>query len=415
MEQAQSALGLGVFLAAAWALSEDRRRASWRVALAGALFQLGLAVLFLKLPALKVAFAAVNELVAALQRATEAGTGFVFGYLGGAPLPFEERQPGASFILAFRALPLILVVSALSSLLTYWGVLPWVVRGFAALLRRGFRLGGALGFGVAANVFVGMVEAPLLIRPYLARMSRSELFVLMSAGMATIAGTVMVLYATVLAPVLPDAAGHLLVASILSAPAAITVALLMVPGEPAAADQAPFVPERGASGAMDAITRGTAGGLALLLNVTAMLVVLVALVHLVNGALGLLPAIGGAPLTLERALGWAMAPFTWLMGVPWREAATAGALMGTKTVLNEFLAYLQMAALPPEALGARSRLIMSYALCGFANLGSLGILIGGLATMAPERRDEIVALGARSLVAGTLATASTASVVGMLS
>lgn len=414
MQTLQSAFGLLVFIAIAWAMSENRRGASVRVAIVGVAAQIILAALLLKLPPLETALEALNDLVLMLQRATDAGTSFVFGYLGGGPLPFEETRPGASFVLAFRALPLIIVVSALTAVLTYWRVLPWIVRGFAALLQKFLGVGGAVGLGTAANVFVGMVEAPLFVRPYLAALSRSELFVIMVSGMATIAGTVLVLYATVIGPVIPNAVGHLLTASLISAPAAITIALLMIPQSTPSTAGA-FVPERGASSTMDAITRGTRSGLELFLIVIAMLLVLVALVFLVNAVLGLLPAVGGAPLSLERLLGYVMAPVCWLMGVPWSEAPAAGALMGIKTILNEFLAYLRLAALPAGTLSDRSELIMTYALCGFANFGSLGILIGGLSTMVPQRRDEIVALGLRSIVAGTLATCCTGAVVGILS
>ncbi len=414
MQSLQSAFGLLAFVAIAWALSENRRAANIRVAVAGVTAQLIIAALLLKLPPLEAALSALNALVLMLQTATEAGTSFVFGYLGGGPLPFEESQPGASFVLAFRALPLIIVISALTAVLTYWRILPWIVRGFARLLEKFLGVGGAVGLGTAANVFVGMVEAPLFIRPYLATLSRSELFVIMVSGMATIAGTVLVLYATIIAPVIPNAVGNLLTASLISAPAAITVALLMIP--PTRAPTAGhLMAERGANSTMDAITRGTRSGLELFLMVIAMLLVLVALVFLVNALLTLLPDVGSQPLSLQRLLGYAMAPVCWLMGVPWSEAFTAGALMGVKTVLNEFLAYLQLAALPPGALSDRSELIMTYALCGFANFGSLGILIGGLSTMVPERRDEIVQLGLRSIVAGTLATCCTGAVVGILS
>ncbi len=413
MQSLQSAFGLAIFIAFAWVISENRRAASPRVALIGVAAQLVLAVLLLKLPPLESALAALNEVVLVLQHATEAGASFVFGYLGGGPLPFEETQPGASFVLAFRALPLIIVISALTAVLTYWGVLPWIIRGFAAVLRISLGVGGPVGFGTAANVFVGMVEAPLFIRPYLAGLSRSELFVIMVSGMATIAGTVLVLYATIIAPVVPNAVGHLLTASLISAPAAITIALLMIPqaGESTAGD---VIPPRGANSTMDAITRGTRSGLELFLIVIAMLLVLVALVFMVNAMLGLLPEVGGQAVSLERLLGYVMAPVCWLMGVPWSEALAAGSLMGIKTVLNEFLAYLRLAALPTGTLSDRSALIMTYALCGFANFGSLGILIGGLATMVPERRDEVVALGLRSILAGTLATCCTGAVVGML-
>jgi CNT family concentrative nucleoside transporter len=413
MHSLQSAFGLLVLVAVAWAISENRRAASARVAVVGIAVQLILAALLLKLPPLASALGALNGLVLTLQQATDAGTSFVFGYLGGGPLPFEETQPGASFVLAFRALPLIIVVSALTAVLTYWRILPWIVRGFALGLEKTMGVGGAVGLGVAANIFVGMVEAPLFIRPYLAALSRSELFVTMVSGMATIAGTVLVLYATIVGPVIPNAVGHLLTASLISAPAAITIALLMIPSTTASTAGA-LVPDRGAESTMDAVTRGTRSGLDLFLVVTAMLMVLVALVFLGNAVLALLPEVGGQAVSLERLLGYVMAPVCWLMGVPWSEASTAGSLMGVKTVLNEFLAYLQLAALPAGALTERSELIMMYALCGFANFGSLGILIGGLSTMVPERRDEVVQLGVRSIVAGTLATCCTGAVVGIL-
>ena len=414
MQSLQSAFGLLAFVAIAWLVSENRQAASIRVAVAGIAAQLIVAALLLKLPPLEAALSGLNTMVLMLQQATEAGTSFVFGYLGGGPLPFEETQPGASFVLAFRALPLIIVISALTAVLTYWRVLPWIVRGFARLLEKFLGVGGAVGLGTAANVFVGMVEAPLFIRPYLAALSRSELFVIMVSGMATIAGTVLVLYATIIAPVIPNAVGNLLTASLISAPAAITVALLMIP-QTSPSTAGDLVPDPGANSTMDAITRGTRSGLELFLMVIAMLLVLVALVFLVNAVLGLLPDVSGQPISLQRLLGYAMAPVCWLMGIPWSEALTAGALMGIKTVLNEFLAYLQLAALPAGALSDRSELIMTYALCGFANFGSLGILIGGLSTMVPERRDEIVQLGLRSILAGTLATCSTGAVVGILS
>jgi CNT family concentrative nucleoside transporter len=305
------------------------------------------------------------------------------------------------------------VVSALSALLFYWRVLPAVVRAFAVVLEKAMGVGGAVGLSTAANILVGMVEAPLFVRPYLKEMSRGELFIVMTAGMAGIAGTVMALYAAILGPVVPDAMGHILSASIISAPAAILVAAVMVPprGAPTSGQ---LVPPQQARSSMDAVTRGTLDGLQLLLAIVAMLIVLIALVTLVNLALGLLPHLGGAQVTLQRVLGYAMAPLVWLAGVPAHEAVTAGALMGTKTVLNEFIAYVDLSQLPADALGSRSRLIMTYALCGFANFGSLGIMIGGLGTMSPERRSEIVGLGMRSIVAGTLATCLTAATVALI-
>jgi CNT family concentrative nucleoside transporter len=409
----QSAGGLIVLLAVAWALSEDRRRPPWRIVVAGVSLQIALAALLLRAPPLQAMFKTLNDALLGLERATQAGTAFVFGYLGGAALPFAATGAGSTFVLAFRALPLLLVVSALSALLFYWRVLPIVVKAMAVILERTMGIGGAVGLSTAANVFLGMVEAPLVIRPYLRSLERGELFIVMTCGMASVAGTVMVLYASILGPIVPAAMGHILAASVISAPAAVVIGAIMIPprGLPA---EARLAIESDAKSSMDAIVRGTSEGLALLLSIIALLIVLVALVTLVNLALSLLPHAGAAPITLQRALGYAMAPLVWLAGVPWSEAPVAGALMGTKTVLNELIAYLDMAALPAAALNERSRIIMTYALCGFANFGSLGILIGGLTAMVPERRGEILDLGARSLVSGTLATLVTAATVGMV-
>src|SRR5205823_1549932 len=367
-------------------------------------------------PQVATAMGAINRAVDAIAAASRAGTSFVFGYLGGGTLPFELKVPGAEFVLALQALPVVLVMSVLTTLLFYWGFLPPVVRGFAWLLERSLGVGGAVGLSTAANIFLGMVEAPLFIRPYLARLTRSELFVVMTGGMAGIAGTVLVIYATMLAPVIPDAAAHLVIASVLGAPAAILVSLIMVPETVDRRTAGALAePEPVASSSMDAIVKGTAAGLELLLNICAMLIVLVALVHLVNAMLGALPDVAGAPISLQRMLGTAMAPVCWLMGIPWTQATTTGGLMGIKTILNEFIAYAELAKLPVDALDPRSRLIMLYAMCGFANFGSLGIMIGGLATMAPERRDDVISLGGKSIVSGTLATCIIGAIVGVLS
>jgi CNT family concentrative nucleoside transporter len=409
----QSALGLLALLALAWAVSESRWRVPWRVVIAGLALQIAMAVALLKLPVFKQAFLGLNDAMMALEAATRAGTSFAFGYLGGAELPFAETHPGASFVLAFRALPLVLVISALSALLFHWRILPLVVQGFAKLLQKTMGIGGAVGVSTAANVFVGMVEAPLFIRPYLQRLDRGELFMVMTCGMASIAGTVMVLYASVLGSLVPDALGHILVASLVSAPAGLVVAALMVPPTATPTDATEVALER-ADSSMDAVTRGTLAGAEVLIQIVALLIVLVALVTLVNLALGLLPGIGGEAVTLQRALGYVMAPLTWLAGIPWNEAVTTGALMGTKTVLNEFIAYIDLSKLGPEALSERSRIIMTYALCGFANFGSLGIMIGGLGAMVPERRAEIVGLGMKSIASGTLATLATGATVGII-
>jgi CNT family concentrative nucleoside transporter len=407
-----SLIGFFLLHVIAWAFSENRRIVAWRPVVAGMLLAFGLGVVLLKAPYVKDVFLALNGALNALEKATQDGTSFVFGFLGGGPLPFAETYPGASFVLAFRALPLVLVVSALSALLFYWRVLPWIVNVFSLLLQKTMGVGGAIGLSSAANVFVGMVEAPLVVKPYIRNMSRGELFILMSCGMATVAGTVMALYASVLSKVVPDALGHILIASIISTPAAIAISVLMVPGE-APATEGRLV-SQAATSSMDAVTRGTVDGAQLLVNIVAMLVVLVALVSLANQILAQLPEVAGAPVTLQRVLGIALAPLVWIMGIPWAEATTAGALMGTKTVLNELLAYIDLAKLPEGALSPRSRLMMTYALCGFANFGSLGIMIGGLATLAPERRDEIVSLGGKTIVSGTLATCVAGSVVGIL-
>jgi CNT family concentrative nucleoside transporter len=409
----QSALGIVCFIAVSWALSEDRGRIPWRTLLTGIALQFILAALLLWLPAFRQTFIGLNELLQALEQATQSGTAFVFGYLAGGDLPFTETGAGSSFILAFRALPLILLVSALSALLFYWRILPMIVRALSWLLQKALGIGGALALGSITNIFVGMVEAPLFIRPYLKELNRNELFTLMTTGMATIAGTVMVLYASILREAIPDAMGHLLVASLISAPAAIVIAQALIPptGRATAGE---LVPPQRAESSMDAITRGTLQGVELLINITALLVVMIALVSLANLFIGLLPDVGGSAVTLQRLLGWLLAPLAWLMGLPWDQALTGGSLLGTKIVLNELLAYLDLAGLPDGQLDTRSRLIMIYALCGFANFGSLGIMIGGLGTMVPERRSEITALGIRSIAAGTLATCMTGALIGIL-
>ncbi len=415
MQQLQSALGVVALIGFAWAISENRRAVAWKSAGVALLVTFATALLLLKVPAIKAAFAGVNRAVDAVSAATQAGTSFVFGFIGGGPLPFELKVPGAEFVLAFQALPIVLVMSVLTTLLFYWRILPPIVRGFSWILERTMGIGGAVGLSTAANIFLGMVEAPLFIRPYLAKLTRGELFMVMTGGMAGIAGTVFVLYATILRNAIPDVAGHILVASILGAPAALLISQLMVPvPRDERSDIGKIEIGRVADSTMDAIVRGTSAGLELLLNIIAMLIVLVALVHLTNAILNLLPDIAGAPITMQRVLGIVMAPVCWLMGVPWDQAMTAGALMGIKTVLNELIAYLELAKLPAGALDDRSRLIMLYAMCGFANFGSLGIMIAGLSVMAPERRADILSLGGKSIVSGTLTTCLMGAIVGVL-
>jgi len=409
-------LGIAVLIALAWAVSERRAAFPVRTVLIGLASQLVLAGLLLGVPPVREALAVLNGVVTALSRATEAGTSFVFGYLGGGQPPFEVTNPGATFVLAFQALPIVLVMSALSAVLWHWRVLPWVIGGLAWGVRRVLGLSGAVSLASAANVFVGMVEAPLLIRPVIGRLARADLFLIMVVGLSTVAGTVIVLYAGFLEGTVANPLGQILTASVISLPAAALLARVMVPDDPAAAAPGESVDAadmRPYDGTFDALVAGTEQGLRLLLNITAMLLVLVALVELANILLAQIP-IAGDPITLQRLLGWAFAPLVWLIGIPWAEAATAGQLMGVKTALNELLAFQRLAGTPDAELSERSRRIMTYAICGFANPGSLGILIAGLTGLAPDRRAEILALGPRALAAGTLATLMTGAVAGLL-
>ncbi len=406
--------GWAAILLVAFLLSEDRRRIPWRTVAGGLALQVGLAVLLLRVPLATRLLAWVNQAALALQKATDAGTTFLFGYLAGPPLPFAETHPGASFILAFNALPLVLTISALAALLFHWGILQRVTAAFAWLLRRVLGVGGALALGAAVHIFLGMIEAPLLVRPYLAGMQRGELFALMTCGMAGVAGTVMVIYATFLAPVIPDALGNILIASVISTPAALAVSALMVPFAAGRGAEERLVIADPPLNAADALVKGTMDGLRPLVAIVAVLLVSVALVALVNMAFAHLPFVGGDALTLQRAFAWPFRPVMWLIGVSWAESGVAASLMGTKTVLNEFVAYLNLAKLPDGTLSPHARLIVTYALCGFANFGSCGILIGGLSAMVPERRHEVVTLGVRSILSGTMATLTSGAVVGLI-
>jgi CNT family concentrative nucleoside transporter len=409
----QGILGLGTILLIAYLFSEARSAISVKTLVMGLIIHVSLAIILLKIPIFKEFFLLLNQVVMILAQATTAGTSFVFGYLGGGDPPFTVQQPQWSFILAFKALPLLLVMSALSAVLYYYRILPLLVQFFSWLLAKSLNISGTVGLGAAANAFMGMVEAPLLIKPYLSKMSRDEIFAVMVAGMSTIAGTMMVLYANILAHHIPEAMGHILTASLLNVISALIIALIMVPQLNQASSARIKLP-RLASSMMDAIVTGTTDGVKLLINIMAMLIVLVSLVDLVNQILQLLPPFHEQPLTLQRILGLIMAPLTFLMGIPYQEIVTAGSLMGTKVILNELIAYVDLANLPENALQPKSRLIMMYAMCGFANMGSLGIMIGGMTAMVPEKRDEIVSLGMKSILAGVLATSFTATVVGLI-
>jgi concentrative nucleoside transporter, CNT family len=407
----QAIPGYAVLLALAWALSENRRGIPWRTVLGGIALQLALALLLIKVGPARQAFLLLNDAAEALQHATDKGTTFLFGYLGGGPLPFAETRPGGAFILAFKMLPLVLVISALSSMLFYWGIMQRVIGVFAALLRRVLAIDGPLALAAGVHIFVGMIEAPLLVRPYLLGMQRGEMFAMMTCGMAGVAGTVMIIYSTVLAPVVPNALGTIIAASVISTPAALAVSALMVPwSAPERGGAVAIVKEDPPLGSLDALVRGTADGVGPLVGITTSLLVTVSLVALVNAAVGLLP--GG--WTLQSMLAVPFRPVMWLIGIPWEQTGPASLLMGTKTILNEFVAYVSLAGLGPDVLEARSRLIMTYAVCGFANVGSLGILVGGLAAMVPERRAEVAQLGVRSVLSGTISTCLSGAVAGLL-
>lgn len=407
----QAIAGFPLLLALAWALSENRRAIAWRTALAGIALQIVLALLLTRIEAARDAVLLIDRAAGTLQSATDEGTAFLFGYLGGGALPFTETRPGGAFILAFKVLPLVLVISAISALLFQWRVLQAITAAFAAILRRTLGIDGPLALGAAVHIFVGMIEAPLLVRPYLRGMQRGELFALMTCGMAGVAGTVMVIYGAVLAPVVPNALATIIVASVVSTPAALAVGALMVPfSRPVRGLGAALHEENRASGSLDALVRGTAAGVAPLIGITTSLLVTISLVALVNAAIGQV----AAGWTLQALLAVPLRPVLWLIGIPWEQCGAASLLLGTKTVLNEFVAYLSLAGAGGADLDPRSRLIMTYALCGFANFGSLGILVGGLVGMVPERRAEITALGARSLVSGTIATLLSGALAGLL-
>ena len=410
----QAVLGVVLIIGLAWGLSENRRAFPLRTAAAGLAAQVALAALLIQVPGAQVVFEWIGDGVDALVRSTESGTTLVFGYLGGGTLPFEETYPGAAFIFAFRSLPLVIVVGALSAALYHYRALPLIVRGCAWVLSRTLNISGAASFATAANVFLGMVEAPLLVRPYLQSMSRSDLFIVMTGGMATIAGTVFVLFSVILEGIIPDPAGHLLTASIISAPAAVVIALILIPRGGDAIDEVRVEFARIYDSGIDALTRGAIDGLRLVAYIIGMLIVFVALVELANIILGAFPEVDGSDLTLQRIFGWALAPVVWLLGIPWSDAVEAGQLLGVKVVLNELVAYIEMSQLPAGALTEKSSLIMTYALCGFANVGSVGILLGGLAAIVPERRAELAQLGLKSILAGNMATCLTGAIAGML-
>ena len=411
----QSALGLVAFVLLAWLFSSDRGRfpvfaVFWAI---GA--QILIAAFLLYTPPAQAALGSMQIAVRALQAATAEGTTFVFGFLGGGEAPFEVINEGAMFSFAFGALPLVIFFSGLSAVLWHWGILKVFIKGFAFALERLFRVGGAVALSSAANTFLGQTEAPLLIKPYLNKITRAELLIVITGGFATVAGSVMAIFAILLSDINSAILGHIIVASIISVPAAILMAQIMIPEDAgvaptsvAAADDFKY------ASSMDAFMQGVTDGLGLYLNIIASLIAFIAAIALINICLGVLPDIAGGPITLERMFGVFFAPFMWLAGVPWSEALAAGEFMGLKTAVNEFVAYLRLADIEPGTFSERSFLIIVYSLCGFANFASLGIIIGGLTALAPERRHDVIDLAPRALVAGTLATLMTGAVIGLL-
>ncbi len=414
---AQSLFGVVAIIALCWALSEARSRFPWRMAIGAVLAQAGLVWLFFGFPASRAVLAGAGAAVDGLSASTQAGVKFVFGFLAGADgQPYGVTDPSALFILAFRVLPVILVICALSALLWHWRILRWLTRAFGLVFERTMGLRGAPALATAATMFMGQVEGPIFIRGYLASLTRSELFLLLAVGMSCVSGSTVVAYATILKDVLPHAAAHVLTASLISAPAGVLLARILVPRDPAAEAPEDFDLAAGKSydSSIDALMRGTADGLQIVLNVGATLVVVVALIAMADGLLGMAGPVAGAPLSVERGLGLAFSPLAWLMGIPWREAPAAGQLLGAKLVLTEFTAFIEMAKLAPGVISDRTRIIMTYALCGFANVASVGINVAGYSVLVPERRGEVMAMVWKAMAAGFLATCMSAAIVGAL-
>ena len=417
MENAQSLVGLVLVIGFCWAISENRGRFPWKLAIGALLLQAILVAALFGVPALRAVLAGAGQVVDGLSNSTQAGVSFVFGFLAGTPnQPYALTNPGAMFVFAFRVLPVILVVCALASLLWHWGILKWITRGFGMVFEKSMGLRGAPALATAATIFMGQVEGPIFIRSYLATLSRSELFMLISVGMACVSGSTMVAYATILKDVLPNAAAHVLTASIISAPAGILLARILVPRDPEQEKPQALEPDADKvyDSSIDALIKGTSDGLTIVMNVAATLIVFVALVAMLNGILGLLPPVAGAPMSVERGLGVLFAPLAWSLGIPWHDAPTAGSLLGVKLVLTEFTAFIKLGAIPVGDMAERSRVIMTYALCGFANVASVGINLAGYSVLAPERRGEIVGMVWKAMLAGFLATCLTASVVGAM-
>ena len=396
--------------------SQNRSSINYRYIFAAIILQIILAFALLKIPFIVQIFAYLSEGVTALQAATQEGAEFVFGYLSNSSTsPFASSGTGNSMIFAFQILPLIIVISSLSALLWFWNILPLIIRAISKIFEKLFNIGGPIGLGATANIIMGQVEAPLLVRPYLSRMSEKELLILMTAGMSTVSGSIMIALVSMLAPQFPDInlIQHLVSASILSIPAAIMYANIMIPSSKVTNFDGNSVPKVYDS-SMDAITRGTRDGLDICLNVGAILIAFIALVSLLNSLLGILGGwIGITDLSLQLILGYIFFPIVWLMGVPLSETLASAELLGLKTALNEFVAYGALANIEPDALSDRSKLITLYALCGFANFSSVGILVSGISAMAPERKNDLIKVSIKALIGATLASCMTGLVIGI--
>ena len=396
--------------------SQNRSSINYKHIIAAIFLQITLAFALLKIPFIVQIFAYLSEGVTALQAATQEGAQFVFGYLSNSSTsPFESSGTGNAMIFAFQILPLIIVISSLSALLWFWNILPLIIRAISKLFEKLFNIGGPIGLGATANIIMGQVEAPLLVRPYLSKMSEKELLILMTAGMSTVSGSIMIALISMLAPQFPDInlIQHLVSASILSIPAAIMYANIMIPSSEVTNFDGNSVPKVYDS-SMDAITRGTRDGLDICLNVGAILIAFIALVSLLNSLLGILGSwIGISDLSLQLILGFIFFPIVWLMGVPLSETLASAELLGLKTALNEFVAYGALANIEPGALSERSKLITLYALCGFANFSSVGILVSGIGAMAPERKNDLIKVSIKALIGATLASCMTGLVIGI--
>lgn len=415
LQNLQGLTGIAAIVLLAWALSENRTaRPSWRWVAGALAIQLAVALIVTRVPFVWTLVSYANEAVSAIERATLVGSRYMFGYTGGAPIPFLLK-PGAEppVIVAFQILPLIIVFSAISALLWHWGILRLIVRGLSWVLQRTLGVSGVVGLAGGATVFLGVVESPLVLRAWFGRMSRSELFMIMVLIMSTISGAILILYATTLSKTVPNAVGHMIVASLISLPAAVLVARLMVPGGETKDNETAATDLRYES-SMDAVIRGTMEGVTLVLAVIGIIITVFALVNIADQILAALPYVDGTAITLRRIFGWLLAPAMWAIGIPWDQAISAGSLMGTKAVLNEYVAYLDLAAMPPGTLDGRSLLIVTYALCGVANLASVGLIISTIATLAPERRSDVAGLGMKSWLAGNMVSLMTGAIIGLV-